>query len=78
MYVEVPDLHRLLVPAPMLVKSADHVELKPKQLEGVVAVHADKDLIEVMLALTQEFVSRKPYGCDFDGEQSLQLGLRLH
>jgi hypothetical protein len=50
--VDVANLYRLLVPAPVLVKSSDHVELKPKQLERIVAVYADKDLIQVMLALT--------------------------
>src|ERR1019366_4752344 len=35
----------------MAVQSSDHVELKPKQLDGVVAVDVDIDLVEVMLAL---------------------------
>ena len=75
MDVDVPNLHRLLVAPPVPVKGLDHVELKPKQLEGVVAVYADIDLIEVMLALAQEFVPGKPYRRDFDREQSFQLGL---
>jgi hypothetical protein len=29
----------------------DHIELQSQKLDGVVAVHADKDLVEVMLAL---------------------------
>jgi hypothetical protein len=35
MDVDVPNLHRLPVPSPVLVKGSDHVELKPKQLERV-------------------------------------------
>jgi hypothetical protein len=51
MDVDMPDLHRLRVAPPMPVKGLDHVELQPKELDGVVAVHIDVDLVEVVLAL---------------------------
>ena len=52
MYVDVPDLHRLLVPALMSVKGLDQLNLGSKQFDGKAAVHVDLDLIHVTLALT--------------------------
>ena len=39
MYVDVPHLDCLLVAAPITLEGLDHVILKPKQLDGVVAVN---------------------------------------
>jgi hypothetical protein len=42
MYVDVPHLDGLLVTAPITVEGLDHLILKPKQLDGVVAVNVEK------------------------------------
>ena len=78
MDVEVPNFYRLLVPPPMPVEGVDHVKLQSKKLNGVVPVHADIDLIEVMLGLAQEFRACEPDSRNFNREQSFELGLRLH
>ena len=51
MDVEVLNLDPLRVPSSMPVEGLDHFELKPKELDGIIAVYADIDLVEVMLAL---------------------------
>src|SRR3984893_16872832 len=43
MYVDVPHLDCLLIAAPITVAGLDQVILKPKQLEGVVAVNVDSE-----------------------------------
>ena len=42
MYVDVPHLDCLLVAAPITLEGLDHLILKPKQLDGVVAVNVDE------------------------------------
>jgi hypothetical protein len=54
MYVDVPDFDRLLVAAPITVEGLDHVILKPKQLDGVVAVNVDEVLGHVAMALSKK------------------------
>ncbi len=76
--MDVPNFYRLLVSSTVLVQGSDHVELESKQLDGVVAVYVDKDFVEMMLALAQEFVACESYGRNFDGQQSFELSLRLH
>ena len=41
MEVDVLNLNGLLVASPMSVEGLDQIELKPQQLVGVVAIHAD-------------------------------------
>src|SRR6202048_2900979 len=48
MYVDVPHLDCLLVAAPITVERLDHIILKPKQLDGVVAVNVDEVLGHVI------------------------------
>jgi hypothetical protein len=52
-YVHMPDLHRLLVAPPITVESLDHVILKPKKFDRVVAVNVDEVLGHVVLALSK-------------------------
>src|ERR1700730_14644987 len=54
MYVDVPDFDRLLVAAPITLEGLDHVILKPKQLDGVVAVNVDEVLGHVAMALSKK------------------------
>src|SRR5450759_4641013 len=75
MYVDVPDLHRLLVPALMSVKGLDQIKLKPKQLGGIAAVDVDIDLIHVVLALAQEFEPTKAGRHNLDGHQGCKFCL---
>jgi hypothetical protein len=42
MYVDVPDFDRLLVTPPITVEGLDHVILKPKKFDRVVAVNVDE------------------------------------
>jgi hypothetical protein len=42
--VDVPHLDCLLVAAPITLEGLDHLILKPKQLDGVVAVNVDEVL----------------------------------
>src|ERR1035437_8224531 len=75
MYVDVPDLHRLLVPLLMSVKGLDQLDLKSEQLGGKAAVHVDIDLIHVTLALTQEFEPDKAGRHNLDGQQGRKFCL---
>src|ERR1035437_889814 len=75
MYVDVPDLHRLLVPPLMSVKGLD--QIKPKQLGGMAAVDVDIDLIHVVLALAYEFEAGKPGRHNLDGYQGRKFCLRV-
>jgi hypothetical protein len=75
MYVDVPDLHRLLVPALVSVKGQDQIKLKPKQLGGIAAVDVDIDLIHVVLALAQEFEPTKAGRHNLDGHQGCKFCL---
>ena len=77
MYVDVPDLHRLLVAALVSVKGLDQIKLKPKQLGGIAAVDVDIDLIHVVLALAQEFEPTKAGRHNLDGHQSGKFRLRV-
>jgi hypothetical protein len=54
MYVDVPHLDRLLVAAPITLEGLDHIILKPKQLDGVVAVNVDEVLGHVAMALSKK------------------------
>jgi hypothetical protein len=47
-------LHCLLVAALITVEGLDHVILKPKQLDGVVAVNVDEVLGHVAMALSKK------------------------
>jgi len=77
MYVDVPDLHRLLVPALMSVKGLDQLNLGSKQFDGKAAVHVDVDLIHVTLALTQEFEPDKAGRHNLDGHQGRKFCLGI-
>src|ERR1700719_973976 len=50
MYVDVPDFARLLVAPPITVEGLDHVILKPKKFDRVVAVNVDEVLRHLLLA----------------------------
>jgi CheY-like chemotaxis protein len=54
MYVDVPHLDCLLVAAPISVEGLDHRILKPKQLDGVVAVNVDEVLGHLAMALPKK------------------------
>ena len=54
MYVDVPHLDCLLVAAPITLEGLDHLILKPKQLDGVVAVNVDEVLGHVAMALSKK------------------------
>jgi hypothetical protein len=54
MYVDVPHLHCLLVAAPITVEGLDHVILKPKEFDRVVAVNVDEVLRHLLLALSKQ------------------------
>jgi hypothetical protein len=69
MDMDVPDLHRLLVTPLMSVKGLDQIKLKPKQLGGKAAVHANVNLIHENLALTQEFEPGKAGRRDLNRNQ---------
>jgi hypothetical protein len=74
MNMDVPDFYGLLVAPLVPVKGLDHVELRPKQLDGVATVNVDVDLIHVSLALAQEFLAGEAGGHDLDGEQGGKFG----
>ena len=63
MEVDVPNLNGLLVTSPMPVEGSHQIELKPQQLVGVVAIHADVLFGHVLMALAQKAKPREP-GCD--------------
>ena len=54
MYVDVPHLDCLLVAAPITLEGLDPLILKPKQLDGVVAVNVDEVLGHVAMALSKK------------------------
>src|ERR1700738_4881580 len=54
MYVDVPHLDCLLVAAPITLEGLDHLILKPKQLDGVVAVNVVEVLGHVAMALSKK------------------------
>jgi hypothetical protein len=54
MYVDVPHLDCLLVAAPITVEGLDHVILKPKKFDRVVAVNVDEVLRHLLLALSKQ------------------------
>jgi hypothetical protein len=54
MYVDVPHLDCLLVAAPITLEGLYHLILKPKQLDGVVAVNVDEVLGHVAMALSKK------------------------
>jgi hypothetical protein len=56
MYVDVPDFDRLLVAPPITVEGLDHVILKPKKFDRVVAVNVDEFLGHLSLALSAELL----------------------
>jgi hypothetical protein len=74
MDVNVPNLHRLLVPPLMSVKGLDQLDLGSKQLGGKAAVHVDVDLIHVVLALAG--LARSLNGYNLISGLSLFLSLR--
>ena len=43
------NLDPLRVPSSMPVEGLDHFKLKPQELDGIIAVDADIDFVEVML-----------------------------
>ena len=55
-YVDVPDFDRLLVAPPITVEGLDHVILKPKKFDRVVAVNVDEFLGHLSLALSAELL----------------------
>ena len=54
MEVDVLNLNGLLVTSPMSVEGLDQIELKPQQLVGIIAIHADVLLGHVLVALAQK------------------------
>jgi hypothetical protein len=54
MYVDVPHLDCLLATAPITVEGLDHVILKPKKFDRVVAVNVDEVLRHLLLALSKQ------------------------
>jgi hypothetical protein len=54
MDVDVSDFHCLLVAALITVEGLDHVILKPKQLDGVVAVNVDEVFGHLAMALSKK------------------------
>jgi hypothetical protein len=54
MYVDVPDFDRLLVAPPITLEGLDHVILKPKEFDRVVAVNVDEFLGHVAMALSKK------------------------
>ena len=54
MYVDVPHLDCLLVAAPITLEGLDHLILKPKQLDGVVAVNVDEVFGHLAMALSKK------------------------
>src|ERR1700730_7733101 len=70
MYVDVPHLDCLLVAAPITLEGLDQVILKPKQLDGVVAVNVDEVLGHVAMALSKKSqAGYAPGGIDISGPQ---------
>ena len=63
MEVDVSNLNGLLVTSPMSIEGLDQIELKPQQLVGIIALHADVLLGHVLVALAQKPKPREP-GCD--------------
>ena len=57
----------------MSVKGLYQIELKPQQLVGVIAIHADVLLGHVLVALTQKSQPREPGRNDLDCYKCLQL-----
>src|SRR6478672_2431086 len=78
MYVDVPHLDRLLVAAPITLEGLDHLILKPKQLDGVVAVNVDEVLGHVAMALSKKSQAGKTSRNDLHRQEGLKLGPRLH
>ena len=73
MEVDVLNLNGLLVTSPMSVEGLDQIELKPQQLVGVIAIHADVLLGHVFVALAQKPQPREPGRNDLDRNKCLQL-----
>src|SRR3984893_4482596 len=78
MYVDVPHLDCLLVAALITLEGLDHVILKPKQLDGVVAVNVDEVLGHVAMALSKKSQAGKTSRNDLHRQKGLKLGPRLH
>src|SRR5580700_856524 len=73
MEVHVLNLNGLLVTSPMTVEGPDQIELKPQQLVGIIAIHADVLLGHVLVALAQKPKPREPGRNDLDCNKCLQL-----
>jgi hypothetical protein len=54
MYVDVPHFDRLLIAPSITLKGLDHLTLKPKELDGVVAINVDVVLGHMLLALSKK------------------------
>jgi hypothetical protein len=54
MYVDVPDFDCLLIAPSVTVEGLDHLILKPKELDGVVAINVDVVLGHLLLALSKK------------------------
>jgi hypothetical protein len=78
MNVDVPHLDCLLVAAPITLEGLDHLILKPKQLDGVVAVNVDEVLGHVAMALSKKSQAGKTSRNDLHRQEGLKLGPRLH
>ena len=78
MYVDVPHFDRLLIAPSITLKGLDHLTLKPKELDGVVAINVDVVLGHECLALSKKSKSRKTRGDDLHCQKRFQFGLRLH
>src|ERR1700722_19535857 len=78
MEVDMLDLNGLLVTSPVSVEGLDQIELKPQQLVGIIAIHADVLLGHVLVALAQKPKSREPGRNDLDRKEGLQLRPALY
>src|SRR3981189_1789507 len=85
MYVDVPHLDCLLVAAPITVEVLDHVILKPKKFDRVVAVNVDEVLRQGFRTRggacrpcsSPSEGTRAPGGCSTPSEASSGIGRRL-
>jgi hypothetical protein len=64
MYVDVPDFDCLLIAPSITVKGSDHLIMKPKKLDSVVAVNIDEFLGHVLLVLSKKLQPGKTRGDD--------------
>jgi len=70
MYVDVPNLHGLLIATPITVEGLDHLVLQPEKFDRIASVYVDVLLGHVSIALSEKSQTGESGRYDFDCQHS--------